>query len=120
MKVIDTERSEREPQRKKSATGRLLHCCCICGKLDVWGDSWSAYYSYKDLDDGKTLPKFCSDKCKSSAGPRAENVTDEMLKKVRAQEFREPQLVWREQTETEKYRDAVQRQRITSRETNSN
>lgn len=35
--VVDTANSETDPQRRKASNGRLLHCCCICGKLDLCG-----------------------------------------------------------------------------------
>lgn len=55
-----------------------LHCCCICGKVDFWGDSWSWYGSVRDEDDDLPVAKFCSKECASKAGRNAENVTDEM------------------------------------------
>lgn len=95
MQVVDTERSENGPQRRKSA-GRLLHCCCICGRLDVWGESWSAFYSYKDLDDCEPIPKCCSEGCRKKAGPRSKNVSAAMIAIAHAAEMREPNIVFRE------------------------
>lgn len=107
MKVVDTERSERGKQRRKTAEGRLLHCCCICGQVSPWGDSWSAFCSDKDLDDGVPIPKFCSEACRQKGGSKAELVSKEMKETAKGAELREPNLVYREATETEKYADAA-------------
>ena len=111
MMVVDSERSERGPQRKKATDGRLLHCCCVCGKLDTWGDSWSCFASYKDMDDGYPYPKFCSDTCADKAGTAAENITLEMKRKAKDAEWREPNTVWRPATHREKYNAAAYDQR---------
>src|SRR5689334_16853117 len=75
VKVVDYENSERGPQRRKDAHGRLLHCCCICGACEIWSATWSYYGSVKQLDDGEVLPKFCSNKCRAAGGTAAANVT---------------------------------------------
>jgi hypothetical protein len=108
--VIDYDKSEKGPQRRKTATGRLLHCCCICGKLDVWGGSWSTYCSESDIDDGVAIPKFCSAACKSQGGPHAANVTEAVKETSREAEKRSPETAYREQTPQEKYRSAVDAQ----------
>ena len=119
MLVVDTERSERDPQRRKSTTGRLLHCCCICGKLEPWGSTWSGYYSIKDIDDCVPIPKCCSDPCRDRAGPEARNVTEEMKATARAGEMREPNIVYREATPAEvaaaNYNRAIDDQRRRAR-----
>lgn len=43
------------------------HQCCMCGKRDDWRSSWIWYGSYKDLDDGKPVKKFCSRSCAEKA-----------------------------------------------------
>lgn len=110
MKVVDNERSERGQQRRRNDAGSLLHCCCICGHLDVWGDGWSTYCSEKDLDDGVPIPKFCSSICRDKGGPKASNVTPAMKEAAREAEWREPIAIYREATEAEKYRAACDAQ----------
>ncbi len=110
MLVPDQEKSERGMQRRKSAGGNLLHCCCICGKLDVWGGSWSTYCSVKDMDDSAPIPKFCSFQCQTLGGPEARNVTNDMRQKAKDAEWREPETKWREATQREKYTAAAYEQ----------
>lgn len=109
--VVDSEKSEISPQRRRDANKRLLHCCCICGAVDRWRDSWTTYCSEADIDDSVPIPKFCSDDCRARGGPKACNVTDAMKKVARDAEWREPKIVYREQTDREKYNDAAYRQR---------
>jgi hypothetical protein len=111
MRVVDWKNSEHGPQRRRDAGGRLLHCCCICGRLAPWGDGWSYYGSYKDLEDGTPVPKFCSEVCKAKGGPDAAHVTAEMKETARASEWREPTLQYCTATEAERYNSALQRQR---------
>lgn len=107
MKVVDSEKSERGLQRRRRADGRLLHCCCICGKLDVWRDGWSTYCSMKDEDDEIPIPKFCSSDCRAKGGIAARNVTETMKQIAKDAEWREPNLVYREATSREKYNTAI-------------
>lgn len=109
MLVPDLERSEPGPQRLKADNGRLLHCCCICGELSTWGACWSSYCSIKEQDDGSPIPKFCSETCRRQGGPIAENVTDEMKRRAKDAEWREPKTAYREATDKEKYTHAAQR-----------
>lgn len=109
--VVDSEKSEKSPQRRLNHAGRRLHCCCICGDLSVWSDGWSTYCSEADIDDSVPIPKFCSEKCRIKGGPKAIKVTIEMKSVARTAEWREPDIVYREQTELEKYADAAYRQR---------
>jgi hypothetical protein len=111
MKVVDYDKSERGRQRRKADDGRLLHCCCICLKVAVWGPFWSWYGSIKEAEDGITTAKFCSAECAAKAGPRSCNVTAEMKRAARDAEWRPPTVVWREATDREKYREAMARQR---------
>jgi len=111
VQFVDWDKSERGPQRRKTASGRLLHCCCICESLAPWGDSWSTYCSVKELDDGAPIPKFCSAACRRKGGRNAENVTDAMKAKAKEAEWREPTVVYREATDREKYWDAARAQR---------
>lgn len=111
MRVTDYERSEVGEQRRRGASGRLLHCCCICQRLDVWSDGWSAFYSVKELDDSTPIPKFCSEECRTKGGPKAQNVTVEMKAKAASAEWRPPSMVSRAATEIERYRSAVEGQR---------
>lgn len=105
--VLDLEKSEKGPQRKKSATGRLLHCCCICGAISIWGATWSTYCSMKELDEETPISKFCSEPCQKQGGKEAKNVTDEMRRKAKDAEWRDPEPAYREATAAEKYNAAV-------------
>lgn len=110
--VIDYEASEKGQQRRKSEAGRLLHCCCICGALDVWTDGkWTTYCSVKDMDDGAPIPKFCSDNCRKQGGARASNVTEAMKEAARDAQWRAPKIVYRKATSIENYRSALDAQR---------
>jgi hypothetical protein len=111
MLVVDREKSEHGPQRRKSPDGRALHCCCICLKVEPWSERWTVYCSFQELDDGVALPKFCSAQCQARGGSEAQHVTAEMKAKAKAAEWREPELVYREATEQEKYNAAVAAQR---------
>jgi hypothetical protein len=42
---------------------RQIHTCTVCGKEDFWSDDWQWFGSYRDLDDGKPIEKFCSERC---------------------------------------------------------
>lgn len=53
--------------REVTAPGRVSHTCSICGKIEPWSESWSWFGSYKELEDGKPILKFCSDVCKQGA-----------------------------------------------------
>lgn len=41
------------------------HICSVCGKIGSWTQEWSWYGSYKDLDDGISVLKFCSQECRT-------------------------------------------------------
>lgn len=107
MQVVDVEKSEHGPQRRKSNGGRLLHCCCICGALEEWGDSWSYYGSLQELDNAEPVAKFCSPLCKETGGIKCSLVTEEMKATAKASEWRDPTIAYRPATEQEKYRAAV-------------
>lgn len=109
--VVDEKASEKGDQRRVGTNGRLLHCCCICGRLDTWGTSWSYFGSLKDLDDGAPVAKFCSEVCKAAGGRRAGRVTDDAKLAAKRAEWRPPTIVYREATNAEKYRIAVAQQR---------
>lgn len=114
--VIDYAASEIGQHRRKTDTGRLLHCCCICGTVDVWDDGkWSTFCSAKELDDESPIPKFCSDACRARGGVKACNVTARMKEAAKEAEWRDPILVYRKATDAENYRDAVANQRTTSK-----
>jgi len=115
MLVPDRKNSEVGRQRRKTASGRLLHCCCICGTLDTWKSTWEYYGSYKDEEDGVALPKFCSKACRNTGGPDASLVTTEMKETARNAEWREPDTTYREATDKEKFRFAVDKQKRSSR-----
>ncbi len=114
MKVreIDHSKSEVGPQRRKMGH-KLLHCCCVCGTVAPWGQTWSTYCSIADMDDGVAIPKFCSRLCQEKGGPEAQNVTEAMKEAARTKEWRDPIVVYRkrEMTEREKWQDAVRRQK---------
>ena len=111
MQVVDWKRSEYGPQRKKTPDGRLLHCCCICGKLEPWNNNWTCYASVKELDDQVPIPKFCSPACRSEGGSRAQKVTKEMKRAAKDLEWRDPITAYREATGGEKYNAAAAQQR---------
>ena len=100
--------SEREigKQRRRSQSKQLLHCCCICGKLDMWDDNWSWFGSVKDLDDESAFPKFCSAGCKAAGGEDAYNVTKGMKQKAKDAEWRDPEP-YREPERPRNYNDAA-------------
>jgi hypothetical protein len=110
MMVPDWDKSERGRQRRMS-NGRLLHCCCICGHLDVWSGGWSYFGSLKELDEGTPVPKFCSEECRSRGGIHAGRVTTKMKEKAKAAEWRDPTIAYRPATEREKYAAALRRQK---------
>ncbi len=113
IREIDSEKSERGPQRRKAGSS-LLHVCCICKTVSPWQDGWSTYCSEADIDDGVAIPKFCSPACADKGGPKAHYVTREMKEAARALEWREPKIVYRERemTEREKWQQAVRLQNI--------
>lgn len=111
MQVPDWNASERGKQRRKNANGRLLHCCCICGKLEPWNRQWVYYGSIEEEENGVPLPKFCSAACSRLGGEDASAVTMEMRQAARDAEWREPTIVYREATDREKYQIAAQEQR---------
>ena len=110
MQIMDLAASEFGDQRRKQGN-KLLHSCCICGKLDVWGKTWEAYYSIKDMDDCAAIPKFCSVACSMQSGPECRDVTQKMIDDAYAREFRPPNIVYRDMTEKEKYQAALQKQK---------
>lgn len=77
-------------QRRKSLDGRLLHACCVCPTLDVWGETWSYYASVKEEDDGTPYPKFCSAACKAHAGLCARNIQQSAIIAAKEREWRDP------------------------------
>lgn len=117
-RVVDWEKSEHGLQRRRTSGNfpRLLHCCCICGKLEPWGPTWTVYCSIKELDDEAPIPKFCSRKCRNKGGDEAQAVTEEMKRRAKDAEWREPEFVYRDATEKEKYNAALRRQRPLTRE----
>lgn len=44
---------------------KRIHTCSICRRKDTWGPTWSWFGSIKEEEDGKPVPKFCSDECKA-------------------------------------------------------
>ena len=113
MLVVDEKASEHARQRRRANDGRLLHCCCVCGALAKWEETWSTYCSMKELDDNAAIPKFCSEKCREVGGARAVNITVEMKQRAWDAEWREPEIKYRSATDREKYRAAIQSQKRT-------
>ena len=107
---VDSARSEKGEQRRVSKSGRLLHCCCVCGVLNTWRDGWSAFCSMKQIDDGEAYAKFCSLACRQRGGKDAANVTSEMIKQAWSKQWRDARLLYREDTQLEKFTDAAKRQ----------
>lgn len=52
---------------KYPQTERQTHTCSVCGRRAQWGSSWTWWGSWRDLDDGKPVYKFCSDACRQKA-----------------------------------------------------
>jgi hypothetical protein len=73
--------------RRVTLDGRALHCCCICGRLEPWGPTWSHYSNWIEIDDQKPIAKCCSDDCRAEAGKNCENVTKAMKKRAQDVEF---------------------------------
>jgi len=91
------------PQRRKTIEGRLLHCCCVCLKLEVWGRNWSTFCSVRELDDEVPIPKFCSSVCREEGGDRCINITDDMKRAAKDKEWRDPKPYYSPRT----YLDAL-------------
>ncbi len=113
VREIDESKTERGPQRRKMGF-LLLHCCCICQTVSIWGDGWSTYCSEADIDECVAIPKFCSRLCREKGGPKASNVTPAMKQAAHLLEYREPRIVYRERemSEREKWQEAVRRQNL--------
>lgn len=47
------------------------HQCSACGAFGAWGPEWSWCGSYRDIDDGNPIQKFCSATCAKSRKPVA-------------------------------------------------
>lgn len=112
IREIDYEKSERGQQRRKCGFS-LLHCCCICGTLAPWDQTWSTYCSIADQEDQIAIPKFCSRICREKGGKKVQHVTIEMKEDARAREWRDPITVYRERemTEREKWQEAIRHQK---------
>jgi hypothetical protein len=41
-----------------------IHECSVCHKREAWGKTWCWYGSWKAIDDGKPVRKFCSPECR--------------------------------------------------------
>lgn len=52
-------------ERLDAANG-LLHVIAGCGRREHWNENWMWYGSYRDLEDGKPVEKFCSEECARS------------------------------------------------------
>ena len=70
-------------RRKRTPDGRAIHCCSTCGHRAPWDENWEWYGSYKDIDEGTPVAKFCSEKCKKMQ--RA--LTPEMIAEQAAKEY---------------------------------
>ena len=57
-----------ENQTVKRDENRRLYICTICGKEGYWDENWSRYGSYLDIEEGKTVEKYCSDECARKSG----------------------------------------------------
>lgn len=40
-----------------------IHICSVCGNSGQWDDNWSWFGSWKELEDGEDIAKFCSTHC---------------------------------------------------------
>lgn len=65
--VDDTElkrlRGLKRPGFVSSEPARL-HICSVCQTRGPWTESWGWYGSWKDIDEGRPVKKFCSDECR--------------------------------------------------------
>lgn len=43
------------------------HKCSNCNKVEEWGEGWSWYGSYRDIDDNVPVIKTCSEECKRAS-----------------------------------------------------
>ena len=43
-----------------------IHTCSVCGRRGFWTETWTWYGSYRDVDKGKAILKFCSDRCRKA------------------------------------------------------
>jgi hypothetical protein len=48
-----------------------IHTCDVCGKQDVWTESWVQWGSILAADSYGHQLKFCSDNCKDMVDPEA-------------------------------------------------
>lgn len=55
---------------------RRLHTCSTCGFTSEWLPGWTWYGSIMQIDNGKRVPKFCSNECRKNAGPMGRVAAD--------------------------------------------
>lgn len=44
-----------------------VHQCSTCGKREEWGDTWSWFGSIADIENSRSVLKFCSAACAKAA-----------------------------------------------------
>ena len=72
-------------RRRRDQDGRALHACCVCGRLAPWTDNWRWYGSYKQIDDGDAVMKFCPKHAAQEFMVKA--VNQEMAEEARRREY---------------------------------
>jgi hypothetical protein len=66
---LDEERARIKTPFPVVLSRPALHTCSACQKVAPWDEYWAWHGSYAEVEDGKPVPKFCSDPC-FAAGKR--------------------------------------------------
>lgn len=62
-----------------------FHTCTVCHTQGEWSASWSWFGALIDLDNGRSVPKFCGDVCRDQwAADNAQYVSQVSDDKPRA------------------------------------
>jgi len=56
-------KSQTRERRRKPPETKGIHTCTTCGHSGPWTKNWRWWGSYKDIDDGRAVEKFCSKHC---------------------------------------------------------
>ena len=54
--------------QRRDTKGRPLHRCCMCPSFGPWGDTWEWFGSFRDVEDGVPVAKFCAPDCRLRFG----------------------------------------------------
>lgn len=69
----EAERDRLMARRRPKAvsfTIAKVHQCSVCNDRGPWTDDWSWFGSWKAVDDGKPIKKFCSKECRLVFSPK--------------------------------------------------